>query len=150
MTQFEVYKYLESVEKLNTILHNKCLEYDQLMTIATKTTQHNDGMPHGSSTTDKVGSIGAELVELEREIRSTTKIIAKFKNEFVKNLERLETNQYKVLYQLYFKSMSYKEVSANEKKSRQWVNSTKRKAVEELSLIMVETDLYKEIKKLFF
>ena len=150
MTQFETYKYLESIEKVNSILHNKCLEYDQLMTIATKTTQFNDGMPHASGKSDKVGNIGTELVELEREIQATTKLIMQFKREVVKTLEKLSTNHYKVLYQLYVKGLSYKEIAGNENKSRQWVNKTKNTAVQELSFIVKETETYTKIKELFF
>lgn len=149
MTISETYNYLNCIYKIDKAIKNKSLEREKLCAIATKTTQENDGMPHSHNAGDKVGDIAVKIVTLEKTITSTLDLLLSFEAEASSFFMKLPPDEYDVLHKKYIQKKSIKEISAECKKSRQWVRAKERKAVKDLSEILQATELYERINIIF-
>jgi DNA-directed RNA polymerase specialized sigma subunit len=95
LTAFE---YLNQVKVLDSLIINKTIEQEQLRELAEKITQANDGMPHASGVSDKIGNAVAGLVDLQNE---TAVLVAAFKSvlqDVIKHIEMLPEEQYSILH----------------------------------------------------
>ena len=92
------YDYLEQVKLLDTLIMNKTVEQGQLREMAEKITQSNDGMPHASGVSDKVGNAAVGLVDLANEIAVLVVTFKGILKEVTKTIETLPEEQYNVLH----------------------------------------------------
>lgn len=92
------YDYLEQVKLLDTLILNKTAEEEQLRELAYKITQSNDGMPHGTDVSDKVGNAAVGLVDLADEIAVLVKTYKSVLQDVVAHIEMLPGEQYNILH----------------------------------------------------
>ena len=92
------FDYLDQVKILDSLIMNKTAEQEQLREMAEKITQANDGMPHGTGVSDKIGNAVAGLVDLSNEIAV---LVATFKGilqDVTQTIEMLPEEQYRVIH----------------------------------------------------
>lgn len=92
------FDYLDQVKILDSLIMNKIAEQEQLREMAEKITQANDGMPHATGVSDKIGNAVAGLVDLSNEIAV---LVATFKGilqDVTKTIEMLPEEQYRVIH----------------------------------------------------
>lgn len=106
-----VLAFLESIQKYDELINAKMVEYDQIMTLATKITPNMDGMPHGSDVTDKVGNAVVKLVTLAEETNRLVDHYITCKEQVTKALEQLPAMEYGVLHRYYVQGMTWEEVA---------------------------------------
>ena len=92
------FDYLEQVKLLDTLIMSKTAEQEQLREMAEKITQANDGMPHGSGVSDKIGNAVAGLVDLANEIAVLVVTFKGILQDVTKHIEMLPTEQYEILH----------------------------------------------------
>ena len=92
------YDYLNQIIVLNTLIINKTAEQEQLREMAEKITQANDGMPHASGVSDKIGNAVSGLVDLQNETAVLVETFKSVLQDVVKHIEMLPEEQYKVIH----------------------------------------------------
>lgn len=92
------YDYLDQVKILDTLIFNKTAEQEQLRELAEKITQANDGMPHASGVSDKIGNAVSGLVDLQNETAVLVKTFKSVLQDVVKHIEMLPEEQYNILH----------------------------------------------------
>ena len=92
------FDYLDQVKILDSLIMNKTAEQEQLREMAEKITQANDGMPHGTGVSDKIGNAVAGLVDLQNEIAVLLVTFKGIYQDVVKHIEMLPEEQYKVIH----------------------------------------------------
>lgn len=106
-----VVEWLESVKKLDELIVAKEVEYDQLMTMATKITPVITGMPHGGGVTDKVGNYAIKLAQLAQETNAAWDRYIDQRSEVIRILEKLPANEYGVLHREYIRYMTQEDIA---------------------------------------
>jgi DNA-directed RNA polymerase specialized sigma subunit len=66
--------------------------------MAEKITQANDGMPHGTGVSDKIGNAVAGLVDLQNEIAVLVVTFKGILQDVTQTIEKLPDEQYKVIH----------------------------------------------------
>jgi len=141
--------YLNQVKVLDSLIMNKTAEQEQLRELAEKITQANDGMPHATGASDKIGNAVAGLVDLQNE---TAVLVATFKDilqDVVKHIEMLPEEQYKILHCKFIRKRkeldnhrswyySWEEVAEIVGYSESQVYRIKKKAIRNLQKILDE------------
>jgi DNA-directed RNA polymerase specialized sigma subunit len=92
------FDYLDQVKILDSLIINKTAEQEQLREMAEKITQANDGMPHGTGVSDKIGNAVAGLVDLQNEIAVLVVTFKGILQDVTKTIEKLPEEQYKVIH----------------------------------------------------
>jgi DNA-directed RNA polymerase specialized sigma24 family protein len=130
-------QYLEQIQKIGFLILRKRDEIRQLKQIA-------DG-GGGFSTSERVKSSGNpqrmaaavdRYIDLEREIEE----LKQKRRVILETLQRLPSDEYKVLYLLYVEGYLLKELPSEFDKSYSWVKLVKRSALERLQRIVDETE----------
>lgn len=106
-----VVEWLERVKKLDELIVAKEVEYDQLMTMATKITPVITGMPHGGGVTDKVGNYAIKLAQLAQETNAAWDRYIDQRSEVIRILEKLPANEYGVLHREYIRYMTQEDIA---------------------------------------
>lgn len=119
-------QYLNQIKKIDALLRNKLDEYKRWVEVA-------EGMG-GFSTGDKVQStrnlqqipnaIG-RYVDIEQDIVD----LRRRRQDIIRTIERLPPTEYDVLYKVFVKGDSLKEIASRFDRSYDWVKKTKRKAL---------------------
>jgi DNA-directed RNA polymerase specialized sigma24 family protein len=122
-------EYLGMIEKLNLLINNKILEKEELFTVATKTTQENDGMPHATGTSDKVGNGTVKLVEKENEIDRAIDLFYDLKGEIIGQMQKLPADEYDVLHKSYVQGMSLTTIAKVKGKAVNTIKAIRRTAI---------------------
>jgi len=80
---------LKEIERLDERIQMKIDELYSLKTMAHKTTQVNDGMPHASGVSDKVGNLVSRYIDLEDEINREIDEFVDKKNAIINRINML-------------------------------------------------------------
>lgn len=128
-------EYLGMIEKLNLLINNKILEKEELFTVATKTTQENDGMPHASGTSDKVGNGTVKLVEKETEIDRAIDLFYDLKGEIIGQMQKLSADEYDVLHKSYVQGMSLANIAKIKGKHVDTIKSIRRRGIQNIKIL---------------
>ena len=139
-------EYLGMIEKLNLLINNKILEKEELFTIVTKTTQDNDGMPHASGTSDKVGNGTVKLLEKEAEIDRTIDLFYDLKEEIIGQMQKLPTDEYDVLHKSFVQGMSLTMISKAKGKALNTIKAIRRTGIDNIQIYY--SDNLKTAKKM--
>lgn len=109
-------KYLEEIERYNSVIENKLAEIDQLKSLATSiTTATSDTPVQSSGNNDRIGKIVADIVDKENELQKITDKLVDEKNERVQIIEQLEDRlQYTVLHKHYIQLKKFYEIADEE------------------------------------
>ena len=141
------FDYLDQVKVLDTLIMTKTAEQEQLRDMAEKITQANDGMPHGTGVSDKVGSAAVGLVDLANEIAVLVVTFKGILQDVTKTIEILPEEQYKVLHAKFIRKRkelgnhrswyhSWEEVAEIVGYSESQVYRIKKKAIRNLQRIL--------------
>lgn len=126
--------YLELIDKLDIYISNEVEELEKLKAIAEKITQDNDGMPHASGTSDKVGNFAVKIVMKRQEINDTIDLFFELREEIIAQIKKLRTDEYDVLYKYYVLNMSINRISEIKNRSISWVKEIKKNGIKYLKI----------------
>lgn len=141
-------EYLGMIEKLNLLINNKILEKEELFTIATKTTQDNDGMPHATGTSDKVGNGTVKIVEKEAEIDRVIDLFYDLKQEIIGQIQKLPADEYDVLHKSFVQGISLADIADEKGKSLTSIKKIRRNGISNIQIL--RSGNLKEAEKLLF
>jgi DNA-directed RNA polymerase specialized sigma24 family protein len=141
-------EYLGMIEKLNLLINNKILEKEELFTIATKTTQENDGMPHATGTSDKVGNGTVKLLEKEAEIDRVIDLFYDLKQEIIGQIQKLPAAEYDVLHKSFVQGISLADIATEKNKHIDTIKKVYRSGIKNVRIL--ETRNLKEARKMLF
>ena len=120
--------YLELIQKMDLLIVNEYEELEKLNSLAEKITQENDGMPHASGTSDKVGNTSVKIVMKQQEIAETISLCIDLRDEIIGQIKKLHKDEYDVLYKYYALDMGIFEIADVKIKSDSWVKKIKNVA----------------------
>lgn len=141
-------EYLGMIEKLNLLIGNKILEKEELFTIATKTTQDNDGMPHATGTSDKVGNSTVKIVEKEAEIDRVIDLFYDLKQEIIGQIQKLPAEEYDVLHKSFVQGISLSTIAEEKNKHVDTIKSVRRKGIANVRILNSQN--LREAQKMLF
>lgn len=141
-------EYLGMIEKLNLLITNKILEKEELFTITTKTTQANDGMPHASAISDKVGNGAVKLVQKAQEIDAAIDLFYDLKQEIIGQMQKLPVDEYNILYQSFVQSVSLGDIADDLGMSTAQVKRARRNGIADLRIL--QSDNLRRAEKMLF
>ena len=120
-----VYEYLEQVKEADAAIDTKRAEERELWALATSVTQANDGLPHASGVSDKVGNIIHKIIEARNRTNEQIDRYIDIRVDVIRHIEMLPPKQCTVLYWLYVRKREHRD------KNQSWYY-TWREAAEEL------------------
>ncbi len=141
-------EYLSMIEKLNLLINNKMMEREELFTIATKTTQENDGMPHATGTSDKVGNGSVKLLEKEAEIDRVIDLFYDLKQEIIGQIQKLPAEEYDVLHKSFVQGISLADIATEKNKHTDTIKKIRRSGIRNVRIL--ESKNLKEARKMLF
>ncbi len=141
-------EYLGMIEKLNLLIGNKILEKEELFTIATKTTQDNDGMPHATGTSDKVGNSTVKIVEKEAEIDRVIDLFYDLKQEIIGQIQKLPAEEYDVLHKSFVQGIALSTIAEEKNKHVDTIKSVRRKGIANVRILNSQN--LREAQKMLF
>lgn len=141
-------EYLGMIEKLNLLITNKILEKEELFTIATKTTQDNDGMPHATGTSDKVGNSTVKIVEKEAEIDRVIDLFYDLKQEIIGQIQKLPAEEYDVLHKSFVQGIALSTIAEEKNKHVDTIKSVRRKGIANVRILNSQN--LREAQKMLF
>ena len=147
-------KYLELIEKYNTMIKNRKLERLQLLDIACCTTSrtesvvvdgelHNMDKVQGFGKQDKMAEAITQYVDLENDFHGIISLIQK-RDEIIRNIELLNVFEYDVLFKKYVQGKDYYEIADECNKSHSWATSIHGRALKNLQKILDEKEAENE------
>ena len=128
------------------LINNELLDKEQLFTLATKTTQELDDMPHASGTSDKVGNIAVKIMEKEQEIDHIIDVLVDLREEIKAQIRTLPDNECDVLFKYFVLDMKLGEIANEMHYCVDWIKRLKNKGVYRIKV--VESEAYKTACKL--
>lgn len=141
-------QYLELIEELDLHINNEIEELDKLDALAEKVTQENDGMPHASGTSDKVGNIAVKIVMKQHDINEIIDLLIDLRDEIIVQIKKLPIDEYDVLYKYYVVGMSLFDIADKRNKSDTWVKEKKKSGIRHIKIN--ESDTYRKVLKILF
>lgn len=141
-------EYLDMIEKLNLLINNKILEKEELFTITTKTTQANDGMPHATGTSDKVGNGAVKLVQKAQEIDATIDLFFDLKQEIIGQMQKLPADEYNILYQSFVLCVALGTIADDLGMSMSQVKRARKKGIADIQILW--SDNLRNAEKMLF
>lgn len=138
-------RYLRLIKKLDLLIRDTEGEKEVLRTLAEKVTQENDGMPHATGTSDKVGNIAVKLVMKDQELDDLIDLFVELRSEIVDQLRKLPTNEYKVLYDFYVAGKRLFDIADEQDCSVDWIKKLKWRGLSKVKVI--ESETYKKVVK---
>ena len=141
-------EYLGMIEKLNLLITNKILEKEELFTITTKTTQANDGMPHASAISDKVGNGAVKLVQIAQDIDAAIDLFYDLKQEIIGQMQKLQVDEYDILYKSFVLGVPLGDIAEEKNKHIDTIKNARRSGVKNIRIL--ESDNFKKAQKLLF
>ena len=134
-------QYLELIRKLNTLINNELLEKENIATLATKTTQVIDDMPHAPGVSDKVGNLSVKLLLKQQEINHIIDIYVDLKDEIISQIRVLPTDECDVLYKYYVLGQGLFDIAEERDQSIDWIKKLKWKGISKIRVM--ESAAYK-------
>lgn len=127
-------EYLDQIKKIDAIIINKGEEYQHYVELASGLGGFSvSERVQSSRNLQQIPNAIIKYVDVEREINE----LKRKRAEIIKNIERLPSAEYKVIYALYVQDYTLKEVAYKCQKSYEWV---KQKKARGLKLIQAMID----------
>ena len=141
------YDFLEQVKDADAKIDSKRAEERELWVLATSMTQVNDGMPHASGVSDKVGNIIQKIIAAQDRTNAQIDRYIDIRDDVIRHIEMLPPKQYIVLHWLYVRKRerreknqswyyTWREVSENLGCSEQNLSNIRKRAVRNLQKIL--------------
>lgn len=119
-------EYLDQIKKLDAIISNKGEEYRRSVELASGLGEFSVGeRVQASRNLQQIPNAIARYIDIEREIDE----LKRKRSEIIGTIERLPSVEYKILYQLFVKDSTLKELAYQFDKSYDWVKKKKHKAL---------------------
>lgn len=126
-------EFLEQVEKLETMIANKEAKKREWELKATnRTSQIGSERVQSTGAKDKMASATIEVVEIEKEIANLREVI----RDVERVIEQCSARSYKILYDVWFRGLTLREVANAEGKSYNWATNYHRIAKDEVQEIL--------------
>lgn len=126
-------EYLEQIKKIDIIIHNKKTERQRWVDVAEGLGEFSTSeRVQSSGNPQKIADAIARYVDIDIEIKR----LADKKNNIIKTIEQLPTNEYDVLHKIYVQYLRIIEVAAACDRSYDWVKKTKHRALNHLQKIL--------------
>ena len=103
------YKFLEQVKEADARIESKRAEERELWALAASVTQANDGMPHASGVSDKVGNVVLKIIEAQNRTNAEVDRFIDIRENVIRHIEMLPPKQYMVLHWLYVRKREFRE-----------------------------------------
>jgi DNA-directed RNA polymerase specialized sigma subunit len=143
----DAYKFLEQVKEADARIDAKRAEERELWAMATSMTQANDGMPHASGVSDKVGNIMHKILRAQQRTNSQIDRYIDIRDDVIRHIEMLPPKQYTVLHWLYVRKRdirkknqswyyTWREVAENIGCTEQNLSNLRKRAVRNLQKIL--------------
>ena len=143
----DAYEFLEQVKDADSKIDAKKAEERELWAIATSMTQANDGMPHATGVSDKVGNTMYKILEAQKRTNLQIDKYMDIRDDVIRHIEMLPTKQYTVLHWLYVRKRdrreknqswyyTWREVAENIGCTEQNLSNVRRRAVRNLQRIL--------------
>lgn len=140
-------EYLEQVKIADAMIDSKRAEERELWALATSMTQVNDGMPHASGVSDKVGNIVAKIIAAQDRTNAQIDRYIDIRDDVIRHIEMLPPKQYKVLHWLYVRKRerrengqtwyyTWSEVAENLGCTEQNISNIRKRAIRNLQKIL--------------
>ncbi len=131
-------KYLEEIERYNSVIENKLAEIDQLKSLATSITAATSDTPvQSSGNSDRIGKIVADIADKEDELNRLVDKLVDKKNERIKIIEQLEDRlQYTVLHKRYVNLMKFEDIAEEQHYSSRWILKVHSKGLNNIQNIL--------------
>lgn len=130
-------EYMQQIEKLNKMIQNKQAELREWHSIATGTSSPTSGYKvQSSGSQDKMANAVCAYVDIEREINEDIAKLAEQRQEIVRTIEQLPTDEYDVLHKLYVQFQSIDDVAEFKNKSYSWVTTVHGRALKNVQRII--------------
>ena len=139
-------EYLELVRKLDTLINDELLEKENIRTLATKTTQVIDDMPHAPGVSDKVGNLSVKLLMKQQEIDHIVDTYVDLKDEIIKQIRTLPADECDVLYKYYVLNQGLFDIADEREQSVDWIKKLKWKGISKIKVI--KSNAYKSACKI--
>lgn len=141
------YEFLEQVKIADYNIEIKRAEERELWTLATSVTQVNDGMPHATGVSDKVGNIIHKIIKAQERTNAQIDRYIDIRADVISHIEMLPPKQYRVLHWLYVRKRdhreknqswyyTWREVAENIGCSEQTLSNNRKRAVKNLQKIL--------------
>lgn len=147
-------EYLLQIQKLDRMIENKLEEVEHWKTVASSTTMSYEGeRVQSSGSKEKMADTVCRYLTMESEINAVIDELIDTRQEIIKTIELLNTDEYDLLYKMYVGKRTVKkddsietiymtldEVADFNKKSRRWAASVHGRALVNLQKILDERD----------
>ena len=107
-------EFLEQVKDADAKIDSKRAEERELWVLATSVTQVNDGMPHATGVSDKIGNIIPKIIAAQARTNEQIDRYIDIRDDVIRHIEMLPSKQYKVLHWLYVRKREHR------KKNQSW------------------------------
>lgn len=137
-TKGEAQKYLEQVERLETIIENKLTEKQRWKEIALGITANMDGeRVQSSGAKNKMANAVSKCVDIEAEIDSYVDSLINAKKDVTQTIEGLDNiNEYKVLHMRYIQFIPLADIADYFGKEYSWATTTHGRALKSVQRIL--------------
>lgn len=134
MRNSEVDVYLSQIIKNEYLIRHKKERYLELYAEARSLGGMSDGVRVQTSgnVSGKVSDVVCQYVDIEREIDE----LRRERESAIKLIERLPSDEYEVIYQLYVKGRLLKQICVDAGRSYEWGKSVKKRAFARIALML--------------
>ena len=137
-------EFLQQVEKLEKIIHNKLIEIEQWKALALSTTSVlSPDKVQSSGSKQKMSEAVDRYLDIEREINECIDKLYDTKKDVLEKIEMLEAVNYDVLFKIYIEYMDFQSVADAYEKSKNWAYKQHTIALEELEALLVDENTQK-------
>lgn len=128
-------EYLDQIKKIDAIITNKSEEYRRLVELATGLGDFSvTERVQTSRNLKQIPNAIAKYIDIEREIDE----LKRKRAEIIKTIEQLPSIEYKIIYKLYVKDYTRKEIAYEYKKSYEWVKTRRRRGLKLIQAMLDE------------
>lgn len=128
-------EYLDQIKKIDSIIANKSEDYLRSVELASGLGNFSVAeRVQSSRNLQQIPDAIAKYIDIEREIED----LKRKRAEIIQTIERLPAVEYKIIYKLYVKDFTLKEVAYHFDRSYDWVKKKKRKALNRIQIILDE------------
>jgi hypothetical protein len=133
-------QYLRQVKRLDDIVNAKLEQVHALRDLAARITSRPsvDGV-QVSGNHDKIGDAIAKIIDLERDINETVNRLIDLKREVITNIDRVPTDDYRLLLTLrYLNFKTWEQIAVDMCYTYKWVHILHGRALEEFEKVLAE------------
>lgn len=130
-------RFLQQIEKLDTLISNKLIEQSQWKSIALSVTaQMNGERVQSSSNPQKMADAINKCVDMGAEIDLLIDELILARHEITSVIEQLSAAEYDVLHRVYIQHKTLDEVAAAKDRSKSWVTTVHGRALQNVQRIL--------------